>query len=268
MIRMPSINPAWWGLMRITARQFVALRMNVVFSTLIFMIQLYVTRAVWEAVYAGRAEVDGITAGTLLVYLTISSLGTWFLPNMAAWTIQQRVLSGDVALDLVRPFGFLKQVMAQDLGTALSYIPSLVVFVPAAVLVGSLAPPTAGNALLYLCSLGLAFLVNSLIGMHIGLLAFWMQQVNGIRAIVGVASGFLSGALIPLWLMPDPVRIVFSLLPFQALAFLPASIYTGQVSGWSVLRPLGVQVVWVGILLLTVRWIWRRAQNRVVIHGG
>ncbi|MGI8483467.1 MAG: hypothetical protein ACR2OU_04310 [Thermomicrobiales bacterium] len=50
MIRMPSINPAWWGLMRITARHFVALCMNVVYSTLVFMIQLYVTRAVWEAV--------------------------------------------------------------------------------------------------------------------------------------------------------------------------------------------------------------------------
>ena len=268
MIRMPSINPAWWELIRITARQFVALRMNVVFSTLIFMIQLYVTRAVWEAVYAGRAEVDGISASTLLVYLTISSLGTWFLPNMAGWTIQQRVLSGDVALDLVRPFGFLKQVMAQDLGTAFSYAPSLVVFVPAAVLIGSLAPPSVGNALLYLCSMGLAFFVSSLIGMHIGLLAFWMQQVNGIRAIIGVASGFLSGALIPLWLMPSSVRTVFSLLPFQSLAFLPASIYTGQVVGWDVLRPLAVQLVWVGILVLTVRWIWRRAQDRIVIHGG
>jgi len=268
MTRGLSINPAWWELIRVTARQVVAYRINAIVAPLGFMLQLYVTRAVWEAVYAGRAEVDGIGAETLLVYLTISALGTWFLPQMAAYTIQQRVLSGDVALDLVRPFGYLKQVMAQDIGTAFSFAPFLVIFVPAALLVGSLQPPSAGNGLLYLVSFGLAFVVNSLIGMHLGLLAFWMQHVNGIRAIIGVSSGLLSGALVPLWLMPDAVRFVFRLLPFQALAFVPASIYSGQVAGWAGLEPLAVQLLWVGILLLTVRWIWQHAQERIVIHGG
>ncbi len=268
MTRMLSINPAWWELIRVTARQFAAFRVNIVFSVLGFMVQLYVTRSVWEAVYAGRNEVDGVSANTLLVYLTISSLGSWFLPQMAAWTIQQRVLSGEIALDLVRPFGYLKQVMAQDIGTAFSFAPFLAIFVPAAMLIGSLEPPSAGSGALYLVSFGLAFAVNSLIGMHLGLLAFWIQQVNGIRAMIGVTSGFLSGTLVPLWLMPDAVRFVFRLLPFQALAFLPASIYSGQVTGWAVLEPLAVQLVWIGILLVTVRWIWQRAQDRIVIHGG
>lgn len=268
MTRGLPINPAWWELIRITARQVVAYRANIVFSLIGFALQLYVTRSVWEAVYAGRSQVDGITADTLLVYLTIASLGSWFLPQMAAYTIQERVLSGDVALDLVRPFGFLKQVLAQDIGTAFSFAPFLVVFVPAAMVVGSLDPPSLGNGLLYLVSFGLAFMVNSLIAIHLGLLAFWIQQVNGIRAMVGVMTGFLSGALVPLWLMPDAVRFVFRLLPFQALAFLPASIYSGQVGGWEVLGPLAVQGLWIGILLVTVNWIWRRAQDRIVIHGG
>ncbi len=263
-----SINPAWWELIRITGRQVVAFRANIVFSLIGFALQLYVTRSVWEAVYAGRTEIDGVSAGTLLVYLTIASLGNWFLPQMAAYTIQERVLSGDVALDLVRPFGFLKQVMAQDIGTALSFAPFLVIFVPTAMLVGSLAPPSLGNVLLYLVSFGLAFVVNSLIAMHLGLLAFWIQQVNGIRAMVGITTGFLSGALAPLWLMPDAVRFVFRLLPFQALAFLPASIYSGQTTGLAAIEPLAVQVAWIGILLVTVNRIWSRAQDRIVIHGG
>lgn len=268
MNRTHSVNPAWWALIRITARQFVAFRMNLVFTALVFMIQLYVTRSVWEAVYAGRSVVDGVSAHTLLVYLTIAALGGWFLPTLTAWTIQERVLSGDIALDLVRPFNFLKQVFAQDIGSAWGVAPTLVVFVPAAVLVGSLDPPSPVSFMLYLVSYALGFLVSSLIGMHIGLLAFWIQQVNGIRAIVGVSSGFLSGALVPLWLMPDGIRVVFQFLPFQALAFLPASIYSGQVSGRDVMEPLAIQVLWIAILLVTVRLMWGRAQERIVIHGG
>lgn len=268
MSRARSINPAWWELVRITARQFMAFRMNLVFSALVFMIQLYVTRSIWEAVYAGRSEVDGVSAHTLLVYLTIAALGGWFMPNATAWSIQERVLSGDIALDLVRPFGFLKQVFALDVGDAWGAAPTLVVFVPAAVVVGSLDPPSLLNGVLYLVSFALGFLISSLIGMHIGLLAFWIQQVNGIRAIVGVSTGFLSGTLVPLWLMPDGVRFVFQLLPFQAMAFLPASIYSGQVSGREALEPLAIQVFWIGLLLITVRWVWKRAQDRIVIHGG
>jgi ABC-2 type transport system permease protein len=222
----------------------------------------------WSPYEPGVLDQPGVSAQTLLVYLTISAVGGWFLPDLTAWTIQQRVLSGDVALDLVRPFGFLKQVLAQDVGMAWGYAPTLVIFVPAALLVGSLDPPGPVNGALYAVSYALAFLVISLIGMHIGLLAFWVQQVNGIRAIVGVSSGFLSGALVPLWLMPDGVQIVFRLLPFQALAFLPASIYSGQVTGRDALEPLAIQLLWIGILLLTVRWMWKRAQTRIVIHGG
>lgn len=268
MNRGLPINPAWWELIRATARQFLAFRMNLIFFPLIFMIQLYVTRSVWEAVYAGRGEVDGVSAHTLLVYLTISSLGGWFLPQATAWTIQERVLSGDIALDLVRPFHFLKQVLAQDIGRSASYVPVLLLYVPAALLVGSLDPPSAANGALYGLSFGLGYLVSALIGMHIGLLAFWMQHVNGIRAMVNVATGFLSGALVPLWLMPSGVRFVFQILPFQALAFLPASIYSGQVTGRATLAPLAIQLFWVGVLSVTVRWMWRRAQDKIVIHGG
>jgi ABC-2 type transport system permease protein len=268
MSRFLSVNPAWWELIRLTSRDLLTYRLDIVMTAFTFMVEVFVTRAIWEAVYAGRPEVDGVSAHTLLVYITIALLGTWLLPGRAAWIIQERVLSGDVALDLVRPFGFLKQVMAQETGVVFGYVPCLVAYLPAALLVGSLDPPPGANILLYLVSFGLAFVVNMLIGIHIGLLAFWMQNVNGVRAMYGVTRAFLSGAMVPLWLMPDGVRIVFQLLPFQALAFLPASIYSGQVTGWEALGPLAVQLAWVGILFLSAHAIWRRAQDRLTIHGG
>lgn len=255
-------------MIRIEARQFTAFRFDIIFAVIAFAVQLYVTRAVWEAVYAGRKEVDGVTAHTLLVYLTISAVGDWFLPNRVGWTIQERVLSGDIALDLVRPFHYLKQVFAQAVGSGISFLPLLLLFVPAGMIVGSLDPPAPPYVSLYLVSFSLAFVVKFQINLLLGLLAFWMQHVNGIRAMVSVSTGFLSGALIPLWLMPDGVRWVFQLLPFQALAFLPASIYSGQVTGADALQPLAIQLLWIGILFLTARWTWRKAQERIVIHGG
>jgi ABC-type uncharacterized transport system permease subunit len=268
MNRPLSINPAWWELIRISARQITAYRLDILVAPFAFAVQLYVTRAVWESVYAGRNEVDGVTADTLLVYLTVSSFTGWFMPRRAGWTIQERVLSGDIALDLVRPFHYLKQLFAQDVGTVASYLPLLVTFVPAALIVGSLDPPSPLYLALYFLSFGLAFLVNFLIDLQLGMLAFWMQSINGLRVMIIVAGNFLSGALVPLWLMPDGARWIFQLLPFQALAFLPASIYTGQTTGSAALRPLAIQMIWIAILFLTTRFTWYRAQQRIVVHGG
>lgn len=266
--RLFSPNPAWWELIRIHVRERWAFRFSMIVRGLMFAIGLYVTVAIWQSVYGGRDVVDGVSAHTLLVYLTIAAIGGWFLPQNAAWMIQERVLSGDIALDLVRPFAFLKQVMAQGIGMTLGSVPFLVIAIPIGLAIGSLDPPDAPHFLLYLVSFSLGFVVSILFDMHIGLLAFWFQQVNGIRAMFGVTIGLLSGTLVPLWLMPDSVRVVFQVLPFQAMGFLPASIYAGQVSGAKALQPLLIQVLWIGILLFTLRLMWKRAQNRIVIHGG
>jgi ABC-type uncharacterized transport system permease subunit len=137
-----------------------------------------------------------------------------------------------------------------------------------AALVGSLDPPSPPYLVLYLVSYALAFLVSVEIGLITGMFAFWMQESNGVRIAVMIIGNVLSGAMVPLWLMPDTLRFVVQLLPFQAMDFLPASIYSGHVTGFDAVEPLGIQVIWIGILFCLVRWMWIRAQRRIVIHGG
>ncbi|MGI8404194.1 MAG: ABC-2 family transporter protein, partial [Thermomicrobiales bacterium] len=147
------------------------------------MIQLYLLRVVWAGVYGERDTLLGVSSETLLVYLTISSLHRFFLPNIIDYFIQQRVTSGRVAHDLLRPFGFMKQMIAMQIGSATGLLPFLIVIVPAAALVGSLTFPSLENFLCYLVSLALAFVVTLLIWMHVGMLSFWLLNVNGIRAM-------------------------------------------------------------------------------------
>ncbi|MDQ3657790.1 MAG: hypothetical protein M3457_22285, partial [Chloroflexota bacterium] len=73
---------------------------------------------------------------------------------------------------------------------------------------------------------------------------------------------------IPVWFMPDALRIVVQLLPFQAMTFLPASIFSEQVTGTAMIGPLLVQLAWIGILTLVIARVWARAQRKLVIQGG
>jgi len=262
------LHPAWQELIRISARNFQAYRFRLMGWMVTLMIQLYLLRVVWSAVYDGRESVDGIAGDTLLVYLTISTLHRFFLPNSIAFEIEQRISSGRVANDLIRPFGFLKQMVAIQIGNVAGSALLLAVIVPLAMVVGSLRLPSVENGLVYALSLVLAYVVNVLIFMLVGLLGFWLVNIGGLRAMISISSDFLAGALVPLWFMPDELRTVVEWLPFQAVMFLPGSIFAGQVTGSDVIRSLIVQVVWIVVLAGIANVVWKRAQRKLVIQGG
>jgi ABC-type uncharacterized transport system permease subunit len=262
------VHPAWRELIRVSARNVQVFRFRLVGWLLTLMIQLYLLRVVWAAAYDGRAAVEGVTSGSLLVYLTISALHRFFLPNSIAFLIEERIRTGSVAGDLIRPFGFMKQMIAIQAGSLVGAAPLLIVVVPVAMLVGSLRLPAFETILIYLVSLALAFVVNVLIWMLVGLLGFWLLEIGGLRAMISITSDFLAGALVPLWFMPDALRTVVEWLPFQATMFLPASIFAGQTTGSETIRPLLVQVAWIAVLVSVANVVWTRAQRKLVIQGG
>jgi len=144
-----------------------------------------------------------------------------------------------------------------------------VLAVPLALFVGGLELPASPSAgLLYLVSMALAYMVTTLLGMLMGLVAFWTLQTRGVQAIYDFVSLFFAGALVPLWFFPPALRQVADWLPFQAQAFIPLSLYMGQVPEGQIAGALGLQLFWV-VTLFGVCWlVWQRAMRRVTIQGG
>jgi ABC-type uncharacterized transport system permease subunit len=104
--------------------------------------------------------------------------------------------------------------------------------------------------------------------MIVGMSGFWLLNIGGLRSVISIAGDFLAGALVPLWFMPGALRFVVQLLPFQAMGFLPASIFSGQTSGRDAIQPLCVQAIWVVLLLFLANVVWKKAQRKLVIQGG
>lgn len=261
-------HPVWWEMIRVSAYSVRVYRVGMLFWLLSVMMQLFLLRTVWAAVYGDREELDGITAHTLLVYITISALHTYVLDNGLAHVMEDRISTGRVATDIVRPFGFMKQMVAMQAGFTIGFLPVYLLAVPVAMVIGSLRMPEPRALPVYLLSLVLAYVVNTLIWLILGLAGFWLINAGGLRGLMVMTSGLLSGALVPLWFLPDALRAVIQFLPFQAVTFLPASIFVGEVQGSEAVRPLLVQVVWIGILLWGAVLAWGRAQRKLVIQGG
>jgi ABC-type uncharacterized transport system permease subunit len=256
-------------LARLTRQVTYAYRAGLFFSVFSILLQIYLLKVVWTALYAGHQSINALQLQTLIATLTLANLQIWLMRPYIQGYLYQRVRQGKIALDLARPVGLMSQLLAQQCGLTVALFPFVALAFPAAVLVGGLQPPASpGAAVLYGISLILAYSISVLIGLLIGLVAFWTLELAGFLSIYYFVNQFLSGALVPLQFFPANLRAVASVLPFQAQAYLPLTLYLGQARGMRAVGTLTLQLFWVLALYALARVVWRAALRHVVIQGG
>jgi ABC-2 type transport system permease protein len=270
MTALTSTLPAYLELASLQAQVTYAYRFEVVGGLLVVLLRILLLKAIWSAVYDGRTSVDGVALPALITFVTLGNLQLMLMRPMLVWYVQRRIHEGQIALDLARPVPFLGQLVAQQIGSTAGFVPFLAVSIPLAFVVGNLAPPASfGAAVAYLASLLLAYSIATLIGLLMGLVAFWTVQALGVGVIYEFAIQFFGGALVPLWFFPPILRSVAELLPFQAQVFIPISIYTGAISDpAAIARALGLQLSWVAALSVIAWLVWQHARRIVTVYRG
>lgn len=264
-----SALPTYMKIASLTSQVAYTYRFNLLLQLVGLLLQIFLLRVVWTAIYANNASVEGVDLESLLTYLTIANLQLWVVFPEGGEILQHRVREGKIALDLARPVSLVGQLISQGVGFTLGLLPLLLAVTPIAFFVGVLrAPSTLEAGAAYILSLLLAYAVIVSIGLLLGMVSFWTMETTGMWAIYRFANLFFSGGLVPLWLFPEPLRTIAGLLPFQTQANIPVSIYVGRLTGVDTLRALLVQCVWIVLLAILVRFVWSRAMRRVVIQGG
>lgn len=233
------------------------------------MLMLFMLRMVWTAVYGDREIMNGVTLNAMILYVTIAMLQQYLIEPVAMFELDARIQRGTVAGDLIRPVGLIPQLLAYDVGFLIGRLPLIAMVLPIAAIVGSLQlPPTFAATIGFLVSLVLAYVLNLLVWLPVGMLGFWTLSTGGIRFLLFSVLSFVSGQMVPLWFIPGFLRTALEWLPFQGMAFAPLSIYVGQTTGSDIIQSILIQMIWIVILSFGVTRLWRRARNVVTIQGG
>lgn len=271
-----AARPWWrqWGALRHVARLRTAAMFAYRNTMLLFLgvsiVQIFMLKKVWGALYAARPGVLAIPLADLIVYLTIANLIVWSFPTqIVSRYLRERIREGSVVFDLVRPVGFVPQLVAQLVGTLGGALLIIVIALPVVALAGSLSLPAGAQAAgMFAVSLLCAYGIAGLLSMMLSMVAFWTLEIDGLTMLYVLVASFLSGALVPVAVFPGALRTVVEWLPFQATTYVPASIYVGSLAGSEAWRAIGLQLAWVVILGLAAALMWRRAMRRVVVQGG
>ena len=196
----------------------------------------------------------------------IGTVLLWATPELA-----DRIRSGDVVIDLLRPLDLVWQQLAADLGRA-AYALGLRLLVPVAV--GAVffelyAPRRPATYALFACSLVLATVVCFGCRFLVNAAAYWLLDARGPQMAWTLSSGFLGGLYFPLWFFPPAVAVgVIAATPFPSVIQLPLDILVERGSLATQFAMLGVQAAWVVAILGLCRWVQARGARKLVVQGG
>ncbi len=205
------------------------------------------------------------TYGVLGILLT-SVLG---VTNRTRHYIATQIRAGSLEIDLMKPLDFMLHMLARNIGelsvqVLTQGLPGLLF---AYVFLGVRQPTDPWAGLAFVVSLVLGYLVYFGVNFLIGMLAIVTHDVRSYGWLYGSLIRFTSGQMIPLWLFPPVLGAILAFLPFQAIFFVPISIYVGAYPQ-SLLWALFTQALWATGVLLFCRYIWRHFQRRVTVQGG
>ncbi|MER6200017.1 ABC-2 family transporter protein [Streptomyces sp. NPDC001586] len=185
--------------------------------------------------------------------------------------IQERVRTGDIAVDLYRPADLQMWWLAADMGRAgFQLLGRGLVPLAAGALAFSLALPTDPlRWLLFLVSVVLGLTVSFAVRYLLGLLAFWLMDGSGINMMATVVSIFFSGMLLPLTVFPGGFGEFVRVLPWSAMLQVPMDVLLGKHAGaGGAAEALGFQAGWALALLGVGRLLQSAATRKVVVQGG
>ncbi|MGI5449952.1 ABC transporter permease [Streptomyces sp. CA-243310] len=185
--------------------------------------------------------------------------------------IQERVRTGDIAVDLYRPADLQMWWLASDLGrAAFQLLGRGVLPIVAGALAFRLALPTdPWRWALFAVSVTLGLVVGFGVRYLLGLAAFWLMDGAGINLMATVVSIFCSGMLLPLTIFPGAFGEFVRALPWAAMLQVPMDVLMGKHSGaGGAAGALGFQVFWAAVLLGLGRLLQSAATRKVVVQGG
>ncbi|MDR1060809.1 MAG: ABC-2 family transporter protein [Clostridiales bacterium] len=206
----------------------------------------------WRAVYGNRELVSGFTFQGMLSYYVVSSfLSSLDMSSQISEEISGLIRDGGFSKHMavpMSPFAFFSFMVAGEAAFHLWFSCIAAVF---CALAFSISIALASDAALMLAAaimIPLGLLCMMSVHYLLAMLAFKFLSVSSFLFAAQSLTAFLTGALVPLALLPESVAAIMRLFPFCYVTYLPAMLLTGR-SGGEALPGIAVLACWTAGLL-------------------
>lgn len=250
--------------------EYVAYRLNFAMWRIRNVLQLLTTYFLWFIVMPTQGSLLGYTRSMMLTYVLLSEFFSSIVLSSLTGEVGDEINKGDLSNYLLKPINYFAYWFFRDIGDKLMNIsfaiPELILFLII------LRPPffVQTNIFVLLTTVFVlleAVMLYFFINFLLGLIGFWSSEVWAPRFILFMVLTFFSGGIFPLDILPKPIFTVFQLLPFTYLLFFPLKIYLGTLSLTQALGGIIISSIWIGILFISLQFVWRKGLRVYTAQG-
>ncbi len=216
---------------------------------------------------------NGFINGTTFVYSAWSiflyfSFGTLRLRNISR-LIMQDVQSGNIEVIFSKPVSYLFYRMWWQVGSGIYSFAVITVATTVALIFIIGLPPTMTIGI-FIPTLILTFILGVVLSLFlysiVGLLSFWIEDINPVFWTVDKAVMILGGSYLPIALFPSLMYKIALYSPFGSSQFVTHTVYDSWQSNWY--KFIGIQIFWIILLGLVVYFMFKKAKQKVSVNGG
>ncbi|MCI8669056.1 MAG: hypothetical protein HFI34_05990 [Lachnospiraceae bacterium] len=236
---------------------------------------VFITYYLWRAIFlsSDNASLGGFTQIEMVTYIFMSFVCSNIVFISMTTKIGNDVMDGSIAINLIKPISYKLKLLSESFGEMIYKLifPSLFIW-------GGVEfykfytlenyHFLISNALLFLISSFLGFIIYFLFEFCFGMLAFYSTYVWGMEIIKNSILTFLTGQLIPLTFFPDIIQKIFDYFPFALMNYGPVMIYLGKFNRSKIIFLIGKQMLWILLLEIFSYCLWKKITKRISILGG
>jgi len=232
-----------------------------IFSTLFFVHRLTMAHAV-------AAQREGLSIAQVMWMIFFTNIVGLERARGIMRDINEEILSGQIAYQLNRPFSYLLFHLARYVGDKLvsiifsGVITGLFLYVLVGIPDVSFVSLSVGISMFCM-----GIMINFLMQCCIGLCTFWIDRIDPLRWIYMQALIVMGGAAVPVAFYPQAIKKIILLLPFSNIVYGAARIMVDSKHP-DMLFYCGLQVIWLIIMLIVTRIIFKIGVRNVAVGGG
>ena len=120
----------------------------------------------------------------------------------------------------------------------------------------------------FLASLAMAFVLGFYMEATLGMLGFWFLEVSSLVFVYMLINFFCSGHMFPLDMLPAGWQTAVRAIPLQYLAYFPAAVFLGKITGAALVRGLALELLWCVVFFISARVAFHYGVRRYSAYGG
>lgn len=183
--------------------------------------------------------------------------------------IMRDVQTGNVEVLFSKPIHYILYRVWWQIGSGI-YSFVVITILATLALIAIIGLPVTMTIGIFIPTLILTFICGAILSLFlytiVGLLSFWIEDINPVFWIVDKAVMILGGSYLPVALFPAFMLKIALWSPFGASQFVTHTVYTSWQRNWYQL--VGIQLFWIVLLWIVTYFMFESARNKVSVNGG